>query len=226
MELAVESIAVPVSLTLELHPEGADIGSLERAISAGLAEVGRQLWAEVLGTLERLLLAPRGHIGCGGLLRSNGRAPRRIVTLAGEVELRRRRYRCGACDAESVPLDALLGLEPRSQHTLGVRERALWLVTELSYAKTARTLDELRGLGVSHGQLHRWVAEEGGRIEADVAARTEAILGDHPDRGSTGRMPGGRLDPGRRHDGQRPPQRHPHGGQGGPRVHGHRAGGR
>ncbi len=40
------------------------------------------------------------------------------------------------------------------QHTLGVRERALFLVTELSHAKAARTLDELRGLGVSHGQLN------------------------------------------------------------------------
>jgi hypothetical protein len=185
-----ESIAVPVSLTVQLHPGGADIGSLERAISAGLAEVGRQLWAEVIGTLERLLVAPRGHAGCGGLLRSNGRAPRRVVTLAGGVELRRRRYRCGACDAETVPLDDALGLEPRMQHSLGVRERALLLLTELSYAKSARTLDELRGIGVSHGQLHRWAAEEGARIDAQVAARTEAVLGAHPDRGSTGRMPG------------------------------------
>lgn len=185
-----ESIAVPVSLTLELRPDGADIGSLERAISAGLAEVGRQLWAEVIGTLERRVAAPRGHAGCGGLLRANGRAPRRIVTLAGEVALQRQRFRCGACDTEILPLDAVLGLEPRMQHSLGVRERALFLVTELSYAKTARTLDELRGLGVSHGQLHRWVAEEGGRIEADIAARTEAILGAHPDRASTAQRPG------------------------------------
>jgi hypothetical protein len=78
-----------------------------------------------------------------------------------------------------------LGLEPRAQHTLGVRERALWLVTELSYARTARTLDELRGLAVSHGQLHRWVAEEGRRLEADLAARQEALFGDHPERGPT-----------------------------------------
>jgi hypothetical protein len=106
------------------------------------------------------------------------------------VALLRRRYRCGACDAEIVPLDGLLGLEPRMQHTTGVRERALWLVTELSYAKTARTLDELRGLGVSHGQLHHWVREEGSRIEAEAAARTEAILGAHPERGSSGRLPG------------------------------------
>ena len=185
-----QSIAVPISLTIELHPEGADIGSLERAVSAGLAEAGQQLWAEIIGALERSLLVSRGHVGCGGILKANGRAPRRIVTLAGEVALSRRRYRCGACDAEVAPLDELLGLEPRSQHTLGVRERALFLVTELSYAKAARTLDELRAIGVSHGQVHAWVKEEGARIEAETAARTEAVLGAHPERGSSGRLAG------------------------------------
>jgi hypothetical protein len=185
-----DSIAVPVSLTLRLRPDGADIGSLERAVSAGLADAGRQLWAELITILERLAAAPRGHVGCGGILRSNGRAPRRVVTLAGEVALRRRRYRCGACGAEVVPLDDLLGLEPRSQHTTGVRERALALVTELSYARTARTLDELRGLPVSHGQIHAWVQDEGARIEARVVARTESVLGAHPGRTSSGRMPG------------------------------------
>src|SRR3990170_7003126 len=98
-----ESIAVPISLTIELYPEGADIGSLERAVSAGLAEAGRQLWAEIIVTLERALLVSRGHVGCGGILKANGRAARRIVTLAGEVELRRRRYRCGACGGEVTP---------------------------------------------------------------------------------------------------------------------------
>lgn len=180
-----ESIAVPITLTLELDPEGADIGSLERAVSAGLDETARRLWVEILAALEAALTVPRGHVGCGGILKANGRAARRIVSLAGEVTISRRRYRCGACGGELVPLDEALGLEPRVQHTLGVRERALWLVTELSYAKTARTLDELRGLAVSHGQLHRWVADEGARIEADIAARQEAVFGAHPDRGPT-----------------------------------------
>jgi hypothetical protein len=185
-----QSIAVPISLTVELHPEGADIGSLERAVSAGLAEAGRQVWSEVIRLLERSLLVSRGHVGCGGIMKGNGRAARRIVTLAGEVALSRRRYRCGACAAEIVPLDELLGLEPRAQHTLGVRERALFLVTELSYAKAARTLEELRSIGVSHGQLHKWVKEEGAHIEAETSARTEALLGAHPERGSSGRMAG------------------------------------
>ncbi len=185
-----ESIAVPVSLTVELRPGGADIGSLERAMMGGLVDAARRMWAELLGALERSLPAPTGHAGCGGILRANGRAPRRIVTLAGEVELRRRRYRCGACGGEVVPLDAALALEPRVQHTLGVRERGLWLVTEMSYERASRTLDELRGIGVSRGQLHAWVAEEGARIEAEAAARTEAVLGDRPDRGGTGRRRG------------------------------------
>jgi hypothetical protein len=181
-----QSIPVPVTLTVELRPGGADIGSLERAVSAALAEVGRRLWQALLAALEASLAVPHGHVGCGGLLKANGRARRRIVSLAGEVALSRRRYRCGACRAEVVPLDEALGLEARSQHTLGVRERALWLVTELSYARTARTLDELRGLAVSHGQLHRWVAEEGARVEAHLAARREAVFGAHPERGDGG----------------------------------------
>ena len=66
-----ESIAVPVSVNVEVRPVGADIGSLERAISGALAEVARQLWAEVIAALERSLVVPRGHVGCGGILRAN-----------------------------------------------------------------------------------------------------------------------------------------------------------
>jgi hypothetical protein len=185
-----ESIAVPVTISLELRPEGADIGSLERAVCAGLVEAGRMLWAAVVGRLAATLVDPVGCTGCGGYLTANGRAPRRLVTLAGEVSLVRRRFRCRECGDETVPLDAALGLEPRAQHTLGVRERGLALVTEMSYERATRTLDELRAIGVSRGQLHRWVAEEGARIEAETAARTEAVLGAHPDRRSTGAMAG------------------------------------
>lgn len=177
-----ESIAVPFTLTMELRPDGADIGSLERAVAAGLAETGVAMWQAIVGRLEDELPALRGCQVCGGVLKANGRAPRRIVTLAGEIELSRQRYRCTACDAEVVPLDAALGLEPRAQHSLGVRERALWLVTELSYAKTSEALEELRRLPVSRGQLHRWVATEGARLDAAVEAETEAVLGDHPER--------------------------------------------
>jgi hypothetical protein len=180
--LVVDSIALPVTIELELRPEGADIGSLERAVSAGLVEAGRLLWTDIVTRLESRLPVPVGCRACGGYLSANGRAPRRLVTLAGEVELLRRRYRCRECAAETVPLDEALGLEPRIQHTLGVVERGLWLVTETSFERASRTLEELRGIPISRGRLHRLVQEEGARLEAEARARTEAVLGDHPDR--------------------------------------------
>jgi len=173
-----------VPLTVTLRTEHADVGSLERTVEAALAEVGQALWAELVRVLEVALAVPT-DCPCGGTFKANGRAPRRLVTLAGEVDLRRRRFRCRTCGSETVPLDLALGLESRIQHSLGIRERALWLVTELSYAKTAATLEELRQLPVSHGELHHWVATEGARIEAAIVAETEALLGDQPTRAPT-----------------------------------------
>ncbi len=171
-----------VPVEVHLATDHADVGSLERTVAAALAEVGLRLWRELVARLEADLPAPVACAACGGPVKANGRAPRRLVTLAGEVELRRRRYRCTTCGTESVPLDAALGLEPRTQHTLGVRERALWLVTEMSYAKAAETAGELRRWPVGRSELHRWVASEGTALEAARAAETEALLGAHPDR--------------------------------------------
>jgi hypothetical protein len=171
-----------VPVEVHLATGHADVGSLERTVSAALAEVGRVLWARLVSELEAALPIPTACGGCGGPVKANGRAPRRLVTLTGEVEFRRRRYRCLACGTETVPLDAALALEPRTQHTLGVRERGLWLVTEMSYAKSVETAGELRGWSIGRGELHRWVAEEGAALEAARAAHTEAVLGAHPER--------------------------------------------
>ena len=70
------------------NPRGPTSARSERAVSEGLAEAGRLLWAEVLAALERLVPPPCGHVGSGGLLRANGRARRRIVTFAGKVTSR------------------------------------------------------------------------------------------------------------------------------------------
>ena len=169
-----------VPVEVHVATEHADVGSLERAISTALTEVGVRLWHELVGRLEATLPAPASCPACRGRLKANGRAPRRLVTLAGEVELRRRRYRCLDCGTEVMPLDAALGLEPRTAHTLGVRERGLWLVTEMSYQKAVDVAAELRRWPIGRGELHRWVAQEGARIEAASAADTEAVFGDRP----------------------------------------------
>lgn len=179
-----------VPVQVHLATEHADIGSLERTVSAALAEVGVALWRELAARLEASLQVAVACPGCGAPVKANGRAPRRLVTLAGEVELRRQRYRCTGCGTETVPLDAALGLEPRIAHTLGVRERGLWLVTEMSYAKSVETAAELRAWPIGRGELHRWVAQEGAALEAARAADAEAVFGAHPDRRSRPRRGG------------------------------------
>jgi hypothetical protein len=187
-----EGLTVECTVPIEVHlaTEHADVGSLERTVSAALADVGVRLWQELVARLEAALPTPAACPACGGRLKANGRAPRRLVTLTGEVDLRRQRYRCTACGAEHVPLDAALSLEPRIQHTLGVRERGLWLVTEMSYAKAVETAAELRRWPIGRGELHRWVASEGATLEAARAADAEAVFGAHPDRRSGPRRGG------------------------------------
>lgn len=92
-----------VPVEVHLATDHADVGSLERTVSAALAEVGVALWRELVERLEATLEAPLACPACGGSMKANGRAPRRLVTLAGEVELRRRRYRCTGCARRRLP---------------------------------------------------------------------------------------------------------------------------
>ncbi len=160
-----------VPVEVRLATDHADVGSLERTISEALVEVGVRLWGEVVDRLEQALPVPAGCTACGGTMKANGRARRRLVTLAGEVELRRRRYRCTSCGSEVVPLDAALGLEPRTAHTLGVHERGLWLVTEMSYQKAVDTAAELRRWPIGRGELHRSGGRGGRRARSGPGGR-------------------------------------------------------
>jgi hypothetical protein len=124
-----------VPVEIRLASEHADVGSLERAVSMALAEVGTRLWAELIGRLEAALAVPVECSLCGGPMKANGRAPRRPVTLSGEVEIRRRRFRCTLCGAEAVPLDAaraaeteaLLGAHPDRHREVDRRGGTVWV---------------------------------------------------------------------------------------------------
>lgn len=97
--------------------------------------------------------------GCGGRMRGLGKVARRIGTLTGPVTVKRRRLRCQECGTENYPLDGTLGLEGR--HTLPAVERALYLATDVSYAKASRTLFKLTGAKISHGQIQALAKREG-----------------------------------------------------------------
>ncbi|NJD28477.1 MAG: hypothetical protein FIA92_09280 [Chloroflexi bacterium] len=103
-----EGLEVECTVPVEVHlaTEHADVGSLERTVSTALAEIGVRLWRELVARLEAALPVPVACPACGGPVKANGRAPRRLVTLSGEVDLRRQRYRCrpaGSSRSRSTP---------------------------------------------------------------------------------------------------------------------------
>ena len=60
-----------VPLTVTLRTDHADVGSLERAVEAALAEAGQALWAELVQLLGPTLPAPT-TCPCGGRFKANG----------------------------------------------------------------------------------------------------------------------------------------------------------
>jgi hypothetical protein len=62
-----------VPVEVQVATEHADVGSLERTISAALVEVGMRLWQELVERLEASLPGPVSCAGCGGRLKANGR---------------------------------------------------------------------------------------------------------------------------------------------------------
>lgn len=109
------------------------------ALRAGLLEgIARRLGSGNLG--------PSVPCACGSELLHRGNRPRRVLTLLGDLHLRRAYYRCPRCSRTRVPLDERLGLEG------GGQSRGVVVTTMLVCAllPNAQAMDLLEQLGVPH----------------------------------------------------------------------------
>jgi hypothetical protein len=168
---------IELTLRVTLRLERTDVNGWERTLLEARRQAGAQLAQAVLAALEREALgAVAGCPRCGGAWRRNGEVPRVLEMLLGRVVWKRVRLRCARCGAERYPLDEVLGLSPRTKHTLGVEEVALWLAAEMSYEKTEAALAKLAALAVSTGTLHAMVREEGARLQAQDEAERQAVF--------------------------------------------------
>lgn len=128
----------------------------------------------VILEIEReILKGERRCERCGLVLVRNGQEIKRTKTLVGEVEIRRVRLRCPGYGRDSYPLDEAMGMGSGERVTLGVRERALWAVVEVSYEKAHQFLERFTGLEVSRKKIHQMVVEEGGE-DSGVGGGEEA----------------------------------------------------
>ncbi|MFQ5902317.1 MAG: UPF0236 family transposase-like protein [Candidatus Binatia bacterium] len=157
---------IKLSFAIKLRLERTDVNFVEEKLLVERERVFKEVLLEVLKWIEGEVTRGRPRCECGAeVMEREGRNPRKLVTLLGEVSFKRARYRCRGCRRERYPLDEALGLEAERKNTLGVRERALWAAVEVSYEKAEGFLRKFTGLEVSRGSIHGMAVEEGQRIE-------------------------------------------------------------
>lgn len=166
-----------LSFSIKLAFERTDVNFLEEKLLVEREKVFQEILLKVLRWIEEEATRERPRCGCrDGVMERQGSNPRKLVTLLGEVEFKRARYRCKVCGRERYPLDEALGLEAERKMTLGVRERALWAAVEVSYEKAEAFLEKFTGLEVSRGSIHRMALEEGERIESWEEERRKEVF--------------------------------------------------
>jgi len=168
---------IEISLAVRIPLTRTDVHWLEAALLEQRTQLFQTALRRVVAEVEATVLPGACCPTCGGRVVANGRVPLTLETLLGRLEYPRQRCRCPRCHLDVYPLDQALGLLPGTGSTLGVRERACWAITEVSYAKASAFLAKFTGLAVSHGSLHRWVQEEGRLLEAAEAQQQATAFG-------------------------------------------------
>ena len=123
---------ISLSLTVRITLRQTDVHWLETELLEQRTQLFQEALHRVVAEIEASVLAAAVCPTCDGPLVGNGRVPLVLETLLGRLEYARQRCRCRRCGGDVYPLDSALGLLPGTGSTLGVRERALWAVTEVS----------------------------------------------------------------------------------------------
>lgn len=182
---------IRITFDINLSLDRCDVNYLEDELLKRREEVFKKITAIVLKILEEEILKKEIRCpNCGGSAIQKGFNRRKIETLLGEIDFKRKRFRCKVCCEEFYPLDEALGLEPQRKCTLGVVERMLWTAVEVSYEKAGDFLKKFTGLEVSRGHIHHIASDEGRRIQQWEEERRRNIFEEAADTGEfTGEPP-------------------------------------
>lgn len=157
-----------VSCNVTVSIESISVNSIEQAVLEGAKEASKKLFLAFLELIERRL--PKNRIcDCGGRLESRGRVNRELMSVVGDILFNRQKLRCLNCGKEKYPLDEVLGIGARRLVTFGLREKALWLATEMAYDRASLGMRKLCDISISDETIKNLVQEEG----TDVINRKE-----------------------------------------------------
>lgn len=158
-------------ITIEI--DGREVEILERQISGSpsereeqvrqLARQGERVMAEA--ALSEAAGEVRRPCCCGRAMENRGRAAVRLRCLAGEIRVRRTRYRCRTCGRELYPADALLKCG-RHRVTRPLAKRACQLATVEHFTRLPQLLSDQHGVTLGHEELVALVHDVGGAAEA------------------------------------------------------------
>ena len=109
-------------------------------------------------SLEQVLI--RSGIKCphckSNKLHRHNEKDRRIKTSIGEVVLTLRRLTCAKCKKTFVPFNQLLDLDKYSRKSREFEKLSLETVTNQSFRRSCRNLNDTMGFSTSYTTFHRW----------------------------------------------------------------------
>ena len=108
---AAAKAAIAKVLAERKRPAEASLADIEQAALAAGAEIQQAIAAELAQASATALPAWPDCPACGKKMKSKGKRRRRIVTEAGEIEVERLYYHCGACGQGFFPPGSALGID-------------------------------------------------------------------------------------------------------------------
>jgi hypothetical protein len=157
-----------------VQAEEVKLEGLERAVLAGLHELGNSILAVLCGVRAPVYAAGQVACGCGGEAVYQRRRCGQCKTLLGVIRVSRPYYLCGSCRHGFCPLDGELGFCAGSVSS-GLEALLAQLGAEFSFGRTAALVEQLSLVQVSANRCRKATLALGETLAAWEEEQRQAV---------------------------------------------------
>jgi hypothetical protein len=152
---------------------GLDFEAIETAVKREAMRIAARAVEKKLNEDSSDYEGPLLPCSCGGRMRYEGRRPKSLKTVLGEMTLMRAYYHCETCKESLVPRDRALLVEQTSLSP-GVMRMTGLAAAMASFEEGSLLLSELAGVKVNAKQVERTAEALGRQIAEDERTHIEA----------------------------------------------------
>lgn len=165
-----QEVVAAIRARLGVVPERSDVrlADLEGAVEGALRDVGGRCLEQVVAEVGRGYVGAHLPCACGASQETDHYVSATWQTVVGTIRIRRAAYHCPTCGAQTIPLDARLGL-PTDQTSPLLRARLSRFCAVAPFAEACTLLEEASGVRVSAKRAQVVSEELGVRLEAHQA---------------------------------------------------------